>query len=141
MNDLIGQVMGWLPMLGRPEVLVQLAVVALVVVGWHLMARRFAYAAAAWPLELAATVVLGGLGCWLLAIAQQPMALALLLITFLASLQVSELLLKRGASVYLASAHGRTPLHLALQGYHRDVAQALLDHACAEARRSPRWVR
>jgi len=96
MNDLIGQVMGWLPMLGRPEVLVQLAVVALVVVGWHLMARRFAHAAAAWPLELAATVVLGGLGCGLLAIAQQPMALALLLLAFLASLQVSELLLKRG---------------------------------------------
>ena len=56
-------------------------------------------------------------------------------------LDAVQLLLKRGASVYLASAHGRTPLHLALQGDHRDVAQALLDHACAEARRSPRWVR
>ncbi|MEA5443324.1 mechanosensitive ion channel family protein [Cyanobium gracile] len=96
MNDLLGQIMGWLPMLGRPQILVQLALVALAVACCHLMARRFAPVAVSWTLELGTTAVVGGLGCGLLAIARQPMALAVLLLTVLASLQVSELLLTWG---------------------------------------------
>lgn len=95
MNDLFGQILGWLPMLSRPQVLLQLALVALVVVGGQLLARRVGRTTRHWALELGATVVMGGLGCGLLAIAQQPVTLALLLIAFVASLQVSELLLHR----------------------------------------------
>lgn len=95
MNDLFGQILGWLPMLSRPQVLLQLALVGLVVVGGQLLARRVGRTTRHWALELGATVVMGGLGCGLLAIAQQPVTLALLLIAFVASLQLSELLLRR----------------------------------------------
>ncbi|WP_411876354.1 mechanosensitive ion channel family protein [Vulcanococcus limneticus] len=97
MNDLLSQIMGWLPMLSRPQVLVQLALVALTIVGSRLVTHRYGGMVTFWPLELTATVVVGGLGCGLLAIAQQPMALAVLLLSVLACLQLSELLLRQGA--------------------------------------------
>ncbi|MCT0208651.1 mechanosensitive ion channel family protein [Synechococcus sp. CS-1332] len=98
MNELFGQILGWLPMLSRPQVLVQLALVALAVVGVRLLARRFQHSAPHWVVELSGTVVVGGLGCGLLAMARQPVTLALLLLTFVASLQVSELVLRRSQS-------------------------------------------
>ncbi len=96
MSDLFGQILGWLPMLSRPQILLQLGLLVLVVLGAHLARRRFRHAAPSWALELGATVLLGVLGCALLALARQPAALAILLITFLASLQLSELLLHLG---------------------------------------------
>jgi small-conductance mechanosensitive channel len=95
MKDLFGQILGWLPMLSRYQVLLQLALVALVVVGGRLVTRRFAGTAPLWMRELGGTLVGGGLGCGLLAIARQPVALAFLLLTFVASLQLSELVLRR----------------------------------------------
>jgi potassium-dependent mechanosensitive channel len=95
MKDLFGQILGWLPMLSRPQILLQLALVALVVVGGRLVTRRFAGTAPLWMRELGGTLVGGGLGCGLLAVARQPVALAFLLLTFVASLQLSELVLRR----------------------------------------------
>lgn len=95
MNDLFGQILGWLPLLSRPQILLQLALVALVVVGGRLISHRFGRAAPPELRQLADTVVIGGLGCGLMAIARQPVTLAVLLLAFVASLQLSELVLRR----------------------------------------------
>lgn len=95
MNDLLGQMVGWLPMLGRPQVLFQLALVALAVAGSRLVGRRSGSAGSSGWLELAATGVVGGLGWGLLTLARQPTALAVLLISVVAGLQGSELVLRR----------------------------------------------
>ncbi|MBM5823752.1 MAG: hypothetical protein FJ082_15245 [Cyanobacteria bacterium K_Offshore_surface_m2_011] len=95
MNDLLGQMVGWLPMLGRPQVLLQLALVAVAVVVSRLVGRRCGPGGRSRWLELAATGVVGVLGWGLLTIARQPTALAVLLITLVAGLQVSELVLHR----------------------------------------------
>ena len=55
MNDLFGQVVGWLPMLGRPQVLLQLALVALAVAGGRLVGHRSGPGGRSGWLELAAT--------------------------------------------------------------------------------------
>ncbi len=95
MNDLLGQILGWLPLLSRPQILLQLALVGLVVVGGRLVSHRFGRAAPPGLRQLAGTVVLAGLGCGLLAITRQPAMLAVLLLAFVASLQLSELVLRR----------------------------------------------
>ena len=97
MNDLFGQVVGWLPMLGRPQVLLQLALVALAVAGGRLVGHRSGPGGRSGWLELAATSALAALGWGLLTIARQPTALAVLLISVVAGLQVSELVLRRAA--------------------------------------------
>ena len=97
MNDLFGQVVGWLPMLGRPQVLLQLALVALAVAGGRLVGHRSGPGGRSGWLELAATSALAALGWGLLTIARQPTALAVLLIAVVAGLQVSELVLRRAA--------------------------------------------
>ena len=58
MNDLFGQVVGWLPMLGRPQVLLQLALVALAVAGGRLVGHRSGPGGRSGWLELAATSAL-----------------------------------------------------------------------------------
>ncbi len=95
MNDLSGQILGWLPLLSRPQILLQLALVALVVVGGRLVSHRFGRGAPPGLRQLAGTVVMAGLGCGLLAIAHLPVTLAVLLLAFVASLQLSELVLHR----------------------------------------------
>ena len=95
MNDLLGQMVGWLPMLGRPQILLQLALVALAVAVSRLVGHRFGPAGRSGWLELAATGVVGSLGWGLLSIARQPTALAILLVTVVACLQASELVLGR----------------------------------------------
>lgn len=95
MNDLLGQMVGWLPMLGRPQVLLQLAMVALAVAGGRLAGHRFGPTGRPGAFELGATAALAALGWGLLAIARQPTALAILLIAVVAGLQVSELVLRR----------------------------------------------
>ncbi|KAF0654475.1 small-conductance mechanosensitive channel [Cyanobium sp. Copco_Reservoir_LC18] len=95
MNDLLGQMVGWLPMLGRPQVLVQLALVALAVAGGRLAGHRFGPNGRPGALELGTTAALAAVGWGLLAIVRLPTALAILLITVVVGLQVSELVLRR----------------------------------------------
>jgi small-conductance mechanosensitive channel len=95
MSDLLGQMVGWLPMLGRPQILLQLALVALAVAGGRLVGHRFGSAGRSGVPELGATVLVGLLGWGLLTGIRQPTALAVLLITVAVSLQVSELVLRR----------------------------------------------
>ena len=55
--------------------------------------------------------------------------------------EVAELLLRRGARPECRSLSDMTPMHLALQAKHADVASLLADAVCEAARPKPRWVR